>query len=213
MSIHLEITQTQVQVGSRGKVVSLDLTRLSHDILRQFVSHGIVQKVGDSASAAKQSAILAKFGDDFNKADAEAWAKTPQGEEAIATEAERMMQKAIDALYEGKWAIRESTGMVTKWTEEQSLALELAKAELATRFKRACLAKGLPQRVGSFPELGEAVAKYFTSKGKATVWQDKVVMEWIETQVDKRDYMAEARETLASMAAAAEDIDLEDLLA
>lgn len=209
----LEINVTSVMVSSRGQTVKIDLTTLSDDILRALLAHGVVQKVGDAASAAKQQAILSEFGDNYNKADAEKWAATPQGEKAIGAQALLMMQKAVDALNEGRWAIREGTGTRTRWTEEQSLALDFAKTDLVMRFKRACLAKSLPQKMESYPKLGEAVAKYFTEKAGKPVFRDEVVMDWIAAQAPAVDYMAKAAEELAHRAAMVDSVDLDDLLA
>jgi hypothetical protein len=208
-----EIVVPTVEVSSRGQSIKIDLTRLSDDILRALLAHGVIQKVGDAASAAKQQAILSKFGDEYNKADAAKWAETTQGESAIGDQALLMMQKAVDALYEGRWAIREGTGTRTRWTEEQTLALDFAKADLVARFKRACLAKSLPQKMESYPKLSEAVAKYFTEKAGKPVFKDEVVMEWLAAQAPNVDYMAKAREELAHRAAMVDAVDLDDLLA
>lgn len=215
MSINLEISQVAVEVGSRGQSVTVDLAKLTHDILRQLLSHGIVQKIGDSASSAKAQAIAAKFGDEPNKADAKAWAESDAGEKAIGEQAKLLMDKALDALYAGKWAIREGTGTSIKMTDEQSLAIDIAKDALKAIFTKATQAKGIKATAENFLTLGDKVSAFFNTSGKRPVWNDKAVLDWIakQAEADKADYMAQAREEIARRAKLTQDIDLGDMLA
>lgn len=213
--LNLEITVTEVQVGSRGMAVSVELAKVPHDILRSLLAHGVIQKVGDAASAAKSAAIAAKFGDSPVKADVDKWLETESAKDAISLVALGMMEKAVDALYEGRWAIREGTGTRSRWSDEQALALEMARDTLSGIFKQAAKAKGVKASAESYVKnLGDKVAAYFTEKAGKYVWNDQHVMAYITAQAEagKVDYMADARTELARRAALVADLNVDDML-
>lgn len=214
MSINVQVATQIVEVNSRGRAVKVDLTKLSNDILANLLTHGLIQKVGDAASAAKKQAILDTFGDDFNQADAQKWSESEAGERAISDKAQAMMEKAVDALLEGRWAIREGTGTVSRWTPTQDKALEMARNDLLAKFKAAAQHKGIKATMANFIKLSPAVAKYFTEKAGKPVWDDKAVMAYIDAQASAGtiDYMAKAAKELDRLASMVADINVDDLL-
>jgi hypothetical protein len=126
------------------------------------------------------------------------------------------MQKAVDALLAGQWQVRVAgDGTSTRWTEEQALALDIAKGALAAIFAKV-LAPGQKPTAANFIALSPKVAAYFKANEKRPTWNDVAVMDWIKRQAEagKRDIMAEAREELAKRQAAAQAMadDLDELL-
>lgn len=213
-TINLELNVLNVSVTSRGVERKVDLTKLSHDILRSLLAHGLNQKVADAASGAKAQAIEMKFGPEANKADAAAWIESESGQRALTETTGLLMDKAIDALLEGKWTIREGSGTRVTMTPEQELAHSKARDALTAIFKAACVRKGIKGTVANFVTLGDQAKKYFAEKGKGYVWQESSVAAFIAAQAEagKRDFMAEAREELAAQAAMIGDVGLDDLL-
>ena len=97
---------------------------------------------------------------------------------------------------------------MSKWTDEQSLALDIAKGALAALFT-AALAKLDPKAkptAAAFVGMSPKVAAFFKANDKRPTWDDKAVMGWIGKQAtaetNPRDFMAEAREELARREAA-----------
>lgn len=209
------IAVNETEVTSRGQSVTVEWSKLSDDIKGQLMIYGAIQKIGDAASGAAKSACEGHFGTgDFNKADAKAWLESESGKKAAGEEALRMMQKSLDALLAGKWAIRESSGTVEKKTPLQNLVLDMAKAELRAKFEAVCAKLGKKPTFAAFVELSPAVAKYFDTSGKRPVWNDEPVLAYVAAQLANggRDFESEAKEQLAKVADAAESIDVDDLL-
>lgn len=217
--INLELLVTNVTVASREQTMQIDLTKFTPDILRSLFAYGVQQKIGDAASGAKADAIAAKFGEEPNKADVVAWLETDSATKAIGGSAARLMQKAYDALLEGKWAIRQGTGTSTKHTEEQQLAIDLARADLSLLFKASGTDKlGVKATAENFAtKCGAMVAGFFEVKAKKYVWKDARILEYIAKQQEggKRDYCDEARKEIARRAEAvaemAQGLDMEEL--
>lgn len=216
----LTVPATSLNVESRGVSVEVDVMNIPHDVLRQVLWHGLKQKVADAASGATgliwqeiKGKGAPKPSRDQLKDFAEAHEK-PIQDQTLA-----LMQKAVDALLAGQWQVRVAgDGTSTKWTDEQSLALDIAKGALQAIFV-AALAKAQPgakPTAANFVALSPKVAAYFKENAKRPTWDDKAVMEWIEAQLkaDKRDVMAEARAELARREAATADIgdDLDAML-
>lgn len=219
--LNLELNVTTITVASREQMLAVDLTKLSADILRSLFAYGVQQKIGDAASGAKADAIAAKFGDEPNKADVAAWLETESATKAIGESAARLMQKAYDALLEGKWAIRQGSGTSTKYSEETQLALDMAKNDLALLFKANGTDKlKLRATAENFAtKCGAKVAAFFTERAKKYVWNDTRLLEYIDAQqlAAKRDYRAEALAELArraeQVAELAGDTELADMFA
>lgn len=219
--LNLELNVTKIDVVSREQTLQVDLALLSADILRSLFAYGVQQKIGDAASGAKQDAIAAKFGDEPNKADVAAWLETDSATKAIGASAARLMQKAYDALLEGKWAIRQGTGTSTKYSEETQLALDMAKNYLALLFKANGTDKlKLRATAENFAtKCGAKVAAFFTERAKKYVWNDTRLLEYIDAQqlAGKRDYRAEAMAELArraeQVAELSDDEELADMFA
>lgn len=214
--MQIQINRETIQVGSRGAVVTLDLTKLSPAIMEQLFIYGVTQKLSDAASTAGTEAAKAALGEEANKAARQAYLETPAGQEAAKARAETMMQKAADTLYSGEWSLREGSGQRIMLTDAQALAVEKAKADLTERFKKVCVAKGIKGTIANFASLGEVVAKYFSEKGGKFTWLDSAVISYIEAQAEAengRDYMAEAQAELDARAKQVADIDVSDLLA
>lgn len=219
--LSLELNVTKIDVVSREQTMQVDLSLLSADILRSLFAYGVQQKIGDAASGAKADAIAGKFGAEPNKADVAAWLETESATKAVGASAARLMQKAYDALLEGKWAIRQGSGTSTKYSEETQLALDLAKGDLALLFKANGTDKlKLRATAENFAtKCGAKVAAFFTERAKKYVWNDTRLLEYVDAQqlAGKRDYRNEALQELArraeQVAELAGDTDLAEMFA
>ena len=217
----LEVPAVPVAIESRGVTVSLDLAAIPHDVLRLVLVHGIKQKVADAASGATGAIWLEVKGKDAPKPSKDQLADFVEThEKAIKDQTLALMQKAADALLAGQWQVRVAgDGTSTKWTEEQSLALDIAKGALQSIFA-AALAKAAPgtkATASAFVALDPKVAAFFKANDKRPTWNDAAVMDWIKRQLEAktpRDIMAEAREELARRDAASAGMaeDLGELL-
>lgn len=217
----LEVPAVPVAIESRGVTVSLDLGAIPHDVLRLVLVHGIKQKVADAASGATGAIWLEVKGKDAPKPSKDQLADFVEThDKAIKDQTLALMQKAADALLAGQWQVRVAgEGTSTKWTEEQSLALDIAKGALQSIFA-AALAKAAPgtkATASAFVALDPKVAAFFKANDKRPTWNDAAVMDWIKRQLEAktpRDIMAEAREELARREAASADMtdDLAELL-
>lgn len=216
----LNIPATSLVVESRGVSVTLDVAAIPHDVLRQVLLHGIKQKVSDAASSAAGLVYFSTKGKDAPKPSRDQLDDFVEANlKAVQDQTIASMQKAADAMLAGQWQIRQAGGTVSRFTEEQALALDIAKGSLTKRFADA-LAKASPKlkpTAANFVTLSPKVAAYFKSNEKRPTWDDKAVMGWIAAQAvaDKpRDIMAEAREELARREAASAlmTADLDDML-
>lgn len=217
----LEVPATSLMVSSRDVEVEVDVAKIPHAVLRQVLWHGIKQKVADAASGATGMIWQEAKGKDAPKPSRDQLKDFAEAnKKAIADQTLALMQKAVDALLAGQWQVRVAgDGTSTKWTEEQSLALDIAKQALQAIFV-AALAKAAPgtkATATNFVALSPKIAAYFKANEKRPTWDDKAVMEWIEKQktADKpRDIMTEAQEELARRAEAMPDIadDLDAML-
>ena len=216
----LSIPATDLVVTSRDVSVTVAVAAIPHDVLRQVVWHGIKQKVADAASAAASLVYYDVKGKDAAKPSRTQLDEfVAANDKAIKDQTLALMQKAADALLAGRWAVREAGGVVSKWTDEQALALDMARGVLLARFTEA-LAKAAPTTkpsAAAFVALSPKVAAFFKANDKRPTWDDAKLMEFIGKQKDAgtRDYMAEAREELArreAASAAMGDIGLDDLL-
>ena len=220
-TFQLEVPAVPVAVESRGVTVSLDLAAIPHDVLRLVLVHGIKQKVADAASGATGAIWLEVKGKDAPKPSRDQLADFVEThDKAVKDQTLALMQKAADALLAGQWQVRVAgDGVVSKWTAEQSQALDIAKTALQAIFAGA-LAKAQPGTKPSakaFVALSPKVAAFFKANESRPTWDDKAVMAWIAKQLDAatpRDIMAEAREELARREAASAGMaeDLGELL-
>lgn len=212
---NVEFVAHEIAIESRGVSVSLDIAKLPHDIIRQVVIHGIKQKVSDAASAVAMTCYVSEKGKDAPKPSRDQLAAfVDSHKDLIESETIASMQKAADALLAGKWMIREGSGTSTKWTEEQSLALDMAKTTLRDLFTSVATKAGVKATGDNFVKLSPKIAAFFNTTGKRPVWNDTSVMEWIGKQAaeGKADYMTQAREELARRADMADQADISDLL-
>lgn len=217
----LEVPAVSVAIESREVQVMLDLAAIPHDVLRQVLVHGIKQKVADAASGATGLIWQEVKGKDAPKPSRDQLADFAQtNAKAIKEQTLALMQKAADALLAGQWQVRVAgDGTVSKWTAEQSYALDLGKGALQVIFASA-LAKASPNAkptAAAFVALSPKVAAFFKANEKRPTWNDAAVMDWIKRQLDAatpRDFMAEAKEEIARRNAASEAMgaDLDDLL-
>lgn len=219
MAIKLEVNVTEVCVVSREVEVKVDLTKLTHDILRSLLAHGVSQKIGDAASAATAQAVESEFGADktARHPDAKAWLETESGKRKVQDIARAMMEKAVESLYAGNWVSRQGTGLRIEADPVVKLAHDKAKAVLMEAIFKPFAAKaGIKPTLENLATCGQAkVEAFFTTKAKRAVWNESTVGAWAQAQADagKRDYLAEAREELAAIASAAPAGDLDDMLA
>jgi hypothetical protein len=214
----LEMTALELVVESREVSLTVNVGELPHDILRQIIPHGIKQKLADSAASVPFTCYMASKPDGAPKPSRDQlsdWVASNQA--TVNAGILAAMQKAWDVMKAGQWQVRvASGGTVSKWTNEQSLALDMAKRALQVIFTNA-LAKASPGTKASaaaFVALSPKVAAFFKANEKRPTWDDKAVMAWIEKQQPTRDYMAEAREELARQNAATADLagDLDEML-
>lgn len=224
-TFQLEVPATELVVESRDVPVRIKVAAIPHDVLRQVILHGIKQKVADAASGATGMVWAEVKGKDAPKPSRDQLAAFAEvNRKAIADQTLALMQKAVDALLAGQWLVREAGGGTSsKWTEEQSIALDMAKAALGAIFAGA-LAKAKPSAkptATEFVAMSPKVAAFFKANEKRPTWDDRAVMGWIAKQAEMRangddkarDFMAEAREELARREAATDAMgDLDDLL-
>lgn len=214
----LEVPTTSLNVESRGMVVSVDVARIPHDVLRQVLWHGIKQKVADAASSATGLIWKEVKGSDAPKPSREQLTEFAEANaKAIGDTTLALMQKAADALLAGQWQVRVAgDGTSSKWTDEQALALDIAKGALQMIFV-SVLRPGVKATATNFVAASPKIAAYFKANEKRPTWDDQAVMGWIGKQLEAtkpRDIMAEAREELARRESAAADMasDFDDML-
>lgn len=216
----LSIPATSLMVASRDVQVAIEVAKIPHDVLRQVMWHGIKQKVADAASGVVGQLWLEVKGKDAPKPSRDQLAAFAEAQDKAVKDATlAAMQKAADALLAGKWLVREGTGTSSKYTEEQSLALDLAKAALTIVFEKglAIASPGAKPTASAFVALGPKIAAFFKANEKRPTWDDSAVMDYITRQKEagKRDFLAEALEELAKRAAAnagLADTALDDIL-
>jgi len=109
MHVKIELPET-IAITSRGVEVSLDLSKLSPDIVARLVIHGATQKVADAASGA---------------------AKLVSDEVTIEQATESLMTKARDALVAGEWSQRSGGGGVD---EETRIARIVVRNAIKAKF-------------------------------------------------------------------------------
>lgn len=218
-TFNLDVPHTSLVVESREVSVSINVDAIPHDVLRQVILHGIKQKISDAASNAAGLVWKDVKGDDAPKPSRDQLADfVAANKVSVQAQTIALMQKAADAMLAGQWAIREASGAVTtRWTEEQSLAIDMAKATLVARFTSA-LPKGAKAIAVNFVALSPKVAQFFKLDGKRPTWDDKALMAFVAKQMEAgtRDYMSEARDEMARREAAngaLDSTDLDDLLA
>ena len=215
----LEVPASSINVESRDVIVAVDVAKIPHDVLRQVIAHGIKQKVADAASGVVGQLWVEVKGKDAPKPSRDQLRDfAADHEKAVKDATIAAMQKAADALLAGQWVVRVAgDGTSSKWTDEQALALDIARGVLKTMFTGA-LAKAKPgtkPTAAEFVALSPKVAAFFKANESRPTWDDKAVMAWIAKQAEAgtRDYMAEAREELARREAATPDLSaMDDLL-
>lgn len=215
-TITINLPAYVLPVESRGTIVECDLSRIPHDIFLQLIPHAVKQKVADAAANAPRTIWNEVKGKDApapSRNQLKDFSESHAG--AIAAEISAQMSKVVDALYEGKWMVREGTGTSTKWTDQQALALDMAKDTLTGKFKAAAEKAGVTQKIAEWVKLSDKIAAFFNTGGKVIVWNDRAVMSWIAAQAAKEngaDYMAQAAAELARRAEVAETVDMDDIL-
>lgn len=95
----LDLELSAIDLASRGKSVSLDLSKLTPDIIARLVVHGATQKVADAAAGAKK---LAQENLGANASDDEV-------NELAADIGKSLMQKVVDNLLAGNWGVERGT--------------------------------------------------------------------------------------------------------
>ena len=209
-TITLELPVHKMTVESREVAITVDLGELPHDILRQIIPHGIKQKLADAAASVPFTCYMASKPEGTPKPSRDQLSDFVTANKAtVDAGILAAMQKAWDAMVAGQWQVRAAGGgTVSKWTDEQSLALDIAKGALAALFT-AALGKLDPKAkptAAAFVGMSPKVAAFFKANDKRPTWDDKAVMAWIDKQAtaetNPRDFMAEAREELARREAA-----------
>lgn len=215
----LEMPALSIVVESRDVALTVNVADLPHDILRQLIPHGIKQKLADSAASVPFACYMASKPEGTPKPSRDQladWVKANQ--KTVNDGILAAMQKAWDAMKAGQWQVRVAGGTSTKMTDEQSLALDIAKDALKARFIAALakVAPGSKPTAAAFVAMSPKVAAFFKTDGARPTWDDKAVIAWMDTQAGNggRDFMAEAQAELSrrAEAAAALPTDLDDLL-
>lgn len=212
----LEVPALSLVVESREVSLTVNIAELPHDILRQIIPHGIKQKLADAAASVPFTCYMASKPEGSPKPSRDQLSDFVTANKAtVDAGILAAMQKAWDAMKAGQWQVRVAGGgTVSKWTDEQSLALDIAKGALQAVFTNA-LAKASPStkpNAAAFVALSPKVAAFFKANDKRPTWDDKAVMAWIAAN-EKRDFMAEARAELARRNEAVESMaDMDDLL-
>jgi len=118
----LDLELSAVDLSSRGKSVSIDLGKLSPEIIQRLVIHGVTQKVVDAAAGAKK---LAQENLGANATDEEIDAKA-------ADFGKQLMQKVVDNLLAGNWGVSrgENIAVDPLTAEIRSLLRPSIKAKL-----------------------------------------------------------------------------------
>ena len=219
-TFNLNVPTSSLVVESRGVQVEVKVAEIPHDVLRQVLWHGLKQKVADAASNATGLVWAEVKGKDAPKPSRDQLKDFAEShEKAIQAQTLALMQKAVDAIMAGQWQIRVAGGGTsTKWTDEQALALDIARQALQTIFA-AALAKrqpGAKPTATNFVALDPKVAAYFKANEKRPTWDDVAVMAWIAKQKEAgtRDIVQEAQEELARREQAMPDVtdDLDAML-
>lgn len=98
-------------VTRNGQTVSIDISKLSPEILDQLIRHGLTQKIGDAAAGSAK--IAQETG-------------MPQGDVALS-----LMQKVAESLLAGDWGVKrgESAG-VSEETQVQRIVMRAALKEV-----------------------------------------------------------------------------------
>ena len=219
-TFQLEVTALDLVVESRDVSITVNIGELPHDILRQIIPHGVKQKLADAAASVPFACYMAAKPEGTPKPSRDQLSDWVAANKAtVDAGILAAMTKAWDAMKAGQWQVRQASGGTsTKWTDEQALALDIAKSALSAIFT-AALAKASPgtkPTASAFVALSPKVAAYFKANEKRPTWDDKAVMAYIGKQAETgaRDFMAEAREELARRAAAASVVadDLDEML-
>lgn len=214
-TFQLEMTALELVVESREVALTVNIGDLPHDILRQIIPHGIKQKLADAAASVPFTCYMASKPNGSPKPSRDQLTDfVANNQTTVNAGILAAMQKAWDAMVAGQWLVRVAGGgTVSKWTDEQVLALDIAKGALQAVFA-AALAKAAPgtkPSASAFIALSPKVAAFFKANEKRPTWDDKAVMAWIGKQQPTRDLMLEAREELARREAAsagmADDLD------
>lgn len=116
MEIQINIADTH-EVTSRGKVVTVDLTKLSDEIVAKLVLHGLTQKVADAAAGALGAAMPDY--DNATKAERKAWAEA--NADVIAEHAVEQMQAVADRLQSGEWGVERGNGGAGLTSEQTAI--------------------------------------------------------------------------------------------
>lgn len=209
-TINLELPVHKMTVESREVAITVNIGELPHDILRQIIPHGIKQKLADAAASVPFACYMAAKPEGTPRPSRDQLADFVAANKAtVDAGILSAMQKAWDAMVAGQWQVRAAGGgTVSKWTDEQSLALDIAKGALTALFT-AALGKLDPKAkptAAAFVGMSPKVAAFFKANDKRPTWDDKAVMGWIckqaTVETNPRDFMAEAREELARREAA-----------
>lgn len=103
-----------VVITSRARSVTVDVEKLSAEIITKLIVHGLTQKVADAASGAKAIA-------DKESLD-------------VGDVTESLMQKAADALLAGEWSSRSAGEAVSEETKVQRLVTRnMVKAKFGAK--------------------------------------------------------------------------------
>lgn len=113
MKVSIELGEN-IAVTSRERSVTVDVTKLSADIIAKLVVHGLTQKVADAASGAKK--IAEESGGD------------------VGDVTENLMAKAVDALVAGDWSTRTAgEGVSIETRVARQITRTMAKAKMGSK--------------------------------------------------------------------------------
>lgn len=214
--IEVKVPNIAVKVESRGITVPVELGKVPVELLQQLVLHGVKQKVADAASGAAMEAWRDIKGESAPKPSRDQMRDFVEGAGRAKTAeyTQAAMEKAAQALYDGKWQVREAGGTSSRLNDVDAIAHEMAKAALQAVFAKAVQASGKKATFANFVTISPAIAKYFREGGARPVWNETEVAAYIAKQREAGgpDYAKLAQEELARREALVAQVDLGDLL-
>lgn len=113
MKVSIELADA-IGVSSRERTVTVDVTKLTADIIAKLVVHGLTQKVADAASGAKK--IAEESGND------------------VGDVTESLMAKAVESLLAGEWSTRSAgEGVSLEQRVARQVTRTMAKAKMGAK--------------------------------------------------------------------------------
>ncbi len=121
-------------VTSREMTATLDLVKLSPEVIERAALHGLKQKVADAAAGATLAASPDKAEGETpeaHKARVAAFLASPEGKQAVADKGLALMLKVCDALERGEWGAERAAA--DKVSEVEARMVSMARPQAKDR--------------------------------------------------------------------------------